>query len=114
MLSMSSEPTEVQLARLEERLKTLLNQMEFHSSSAQKTDARIDQMNHLLVLVGNRVEKVESSLALASPTIQEFVVFKHKVLGAGLFGKYIYLLAGALVALVYSMRAEIIAWLSKH
>lgn len=107
------EASEVQLARLEERIKTILNQMESDRERRDNTDRKLDEYNRLLVTINSRLEKVEGSIAEAAPNIKEFMDFKQKLSGAGILGRWLWLAAGTLIGFLYSMRTEIAAWLTR-
>ena len=104
---MANESTEVQLARLQEQMKIVLE--ELHSAKDGRK-AQYEQMSE----ISNRLQKVESSLANQAPTIEEFITIKHKVVGAGLMGKWIWLAAGGLITFVYSNREALASWLAKN
>lgn len=106
------EPTEIQLARLDERMKMLLDRMEENHESHVKTRAWMGQVDRTLGEINHRVGSVESSLAKTAPTIEEFMVIKNKVLGAGLAGRWIWIGVGALLTLVISAREHIIRFFS--
>lgn len=60
--------------------------------------------------IGNRLKNVEDSLAKNEPTIEEFITIKHKVVGAGIFGKWVWAGAGAIIGVLAAARREIFAW----
>lgn len=103
-----TEPTEIQLARLDERLKMVLDRMEENYESHAKTRAWMGQVDHTLSEINHRVGSVESSLAKSAPTIEEFMVIKNKVLGAGIAGKWLWAALGALLTLVITAREHLI------
>ena len=101
---MSTEPTEVQLARLEERLNQVLQGM------AQDRESRKQQYEKTEELA-RRMGQVEQSLTQQAPTIEEFITIKHKVVGAGIAGKWIWAIAGGLITFLWAAKKEIAAWL---
>ena len=48
----------------------------------------------------NRLKNVEDNLAKNEPTIEEFITIKHKVVGAGIFGKWVWAGAGAIIGVL--------------
>jgi hypothetical protein len=111
---MTGESPEVQMARLEERMKTVLNRLD---------EAKEDQKNHREWMIGmsktltdvaNRLQGVENNFARASPTIEEFITIKHKVVGAGVLGKWAWAAGAAIITFVYSVRESIILWITKQ
>lgn len=103
-----SESTEIQLARLDERMKMILDRMEDNQESHAQTKDWMRKTDFTLQDITTRVGGVENSLSKAAPTIEEFMSIKHKVIGAGLAGKWIWLTMGTLLGLVISMREQLI------
>lgn len=101
------ESTEIQLARLDERMKMLLDRMEENHESLIKTRAWMGQVDRTLGEINHRVGSVESSLAKSAPTIEEFMTIKHKVIGAGLAGKWLWLALGAILGIIINARDNI-------
>ena len=103
----------VQMARLEERLRiiteTLIQDRESRKHQYEKTE----ELSHTLHELNGRIKNVEEGLAKSAPTIEEFITIKHKVVGAGMAGRWIWVAGGALLTLIVSLRAEIFKWLAK-
>ena len=78
---MGQESTEVQMARLEERLKVILERLDEARNDQQASQQNIGLITQTLQSISSRVENVESSLATAKPTIEEFITIKHRVVG---------------------------------
>ena len=110
---MSGESPEVQMARLDERLKTILSRLDEAKEDQKSQERWMDRTDIALTAINNRVENVEASLAKASPTIDEFLVIKAKVVGAGVFGKWLWLGLGGLIGLLAGGRTMIFEWFSK-
>ena len=104
------ESTEIQLARLDERMRMLLDRMEDNHNSHTQTREWMRKTDGTLQDIGNRVLNVEVSLQKAAPTIEEFIVIKHKIIGAGVAGKWMWATFGTLLGIVISMREQIIRW----
>lgn len=105
-----SEPTDVLLARLEERFKTMFENQERERNDRAKLENSITNLRNSVTEVSNRLKNVEESLARNEPTIEEFITIKHKVVGAGIFGKWVWAAAGAILSLLVAARKEIFAW----
>lgn len=110
---MTGESTEAQLARQDERLKRILEELVAARDSRKYQYESIEKLGRSLASIEGRVENVENSLAITKPTIDEFIIIKHKVLGAGMFGRWVWAAAASVVTLLFSMREQIIVWLSK-
>lgn len=101
-----SESQEAFIARLDERLKTMFElQKEMSEGQNQHTIRMIN--------LENRMGNVESSLLSNKPVIDEFITIKTKVVGAGQFGKYIWVGAASIISFLIGARSEIIGWLTK-
>lgn len=108
-----SESNEAQLARLDERLKAIMAELEKATTSRKDQYERLEAMGRSLLSIDNRVEKVENSLAANAPTIEEFITIKHKVVGAGVMGRWLWLAGGAVISFVFTMREALFTWLMK-
>ena len=105
-----SESTGVLLARLEERLRTLFENQEREIKDREKLDKALTDLKSSITQMDTRLEKLEASMAKSEPTIEEFITIKHKVAGAGIFGKWVWAGAGAIIGVLASARREIFAW----
>lgn len=105
--TMGTESPEVQMARLEERLKVILARLDEARSDQQAQQHQMGLITQTLQSMSNRVENVESSLATAKPTIEEFITIKHRVVGAGMMGKWVWAIAGGLLGMLFSARVHI-------
>lgn len=108
---MSNEAdTAVMLARLEERLKTLFENHEKENRSREQLAKSLYDLRDSVQKMDGRLKNVEDSLAKNEPTIEEFITIKHKVVGAGIFGKWVWAAAGAIIGILAAARREIFAW----
>lgn len=110
---MSGDSPEVQMARLDERLKSILSELVQAREDGRHQYAKLEDLGRAVVSVENRVVSVENSLAKASPTIDEFITIKHKVQGAGVIGKWVWAIGGGIIGMIFTMRGSILEWLSK-
>lgn len=90
-----NESGELLLVRLEERLKTLFENQTRDRQDREKLEETLVGLRWSINDIGNRLKNVEDSLAKNEPTIEEFITIKHKVVGAGIFGKWVWAGAGA-------------------
>lgn len=105
-----SDATEVMLARLDERFRTLFENQERERKDRDKLEASLASLKESVTDISNRLKTVEDSLAKNEPTIEEFITIKHKVVGAGIFGKWVWAAAGAIIGILAATRREIFAW----
>lgn len=99
---MSSESVEAQLARIDERWHTVTQKLE-----------KLDGLPATLAAISTRMGALESQMASAQPTIQEFITIKHKVVGAGQIGKWIWVAVAAVLGVIAGSREAIFHWFSK-
>lgn len=107
---MNSNSTEVMLGRLEERLATLAKNHEKDEKNQEKLESSLATLLQTVRTIEVRLDRVEQSLAKSEPTIEEFITIKHKVVGAGIFGKWVWAGAGAIIGVLAAVRREIFAW----
>lgn len=110
---MSGESPEVQMARIDERMKHIVQQLERAEQGRKLQYEFNESMNAGMQRIDTRLEGVEKSLAVQAPTIQEFITIKQKVVGAGLLGRWLWVGLGGLLTCIYSSRETIIGWLTK-
>lgn len=104
-----------ELATVEDRFyQLLLNRLdriemsqEASSESRRRLHEKLDQTDRVLDRVSSRVEGLERSLTSISPTIQEFMTYKHQVIGAGRFGRALWWLGG----LVLTAASAVVSYL---
>lgn len=105
-----SDPIEVMLARLDERFRTLFENQKSEREDRAKLEKSLNELSKSVAAMDNRLKNVEDSLAKNEPTIEEFITIKHKVAGAGIFGKWVWAGAGAIIGVLAAARREIFAW----
>ena len=98
------EPTEIQLARMDERMKMILDRLDEGQDSFIKTSDWMNNVDRQLGDITFRMINVEQSLASTRPTIDEFIKIKHKITGAGLAGKWLWTGFGVLLGVAISAR----------
>lgn len=108
---MGNESLEAQLARIDERLRLVMVQNDKAEASRKEQYQFNERIERTVGDMSVKVTNVENKLATASPTIEEFITIKHKIVGAGKLGKYLWLAGGALITLAYNSREAILKWL---
>lgn len=73
----------------------------------------IEAMSNSIRTMSTEVSDVKTKLAGQAPTIEEFITIKHKVVGAGKLGGWLWTSGAFLIGLVFSSREAILAWFSK-
>lgn len=91
-------------------MKTLFDNQARDRQDREKLEETLVELRDSINDIGNRLKNVEDSLAKNEPTIEEFITIKHKVVGAGIFGKWIWAGAGAIIGVLAAARREIFAW----
>lgn len=92
---------------------TMLSELQQARDGRKQQYETLEAINRALLKIENRVQGVEEQLSRATPTIDEFITIKHKVVGAGLLGRWLWAAVGGLLTLIYSSRETIIGWLTK-
>ena len=91
-------------------MKTLFENQTRDRQDREKLEETLVELRDSINDIGNRLKNVEDSLAKSEPTIEEFITIKHKVAGAGIFGKWVWAGAGAIIGVLAAARREIFAW----
>ena len=91
-------------------MKTLFENQTRDRQDREKLEETLAELRDSINDIGNRLKNVEDSLAKNEPTIEEFITIKHKVVGAGIFGKWVWAGAGAIIGVIAAARREIFAW----
>lgn len=110
---MGGESAEVQIARLDERLQQILRELELSRDGRKQQYEKLEQLNQSVTTLSGRVENVENSLAKTAPTIDEFLIIKHKVIGAGILGRWVWLAGGGIISFLFTSREAILSWVAK-
>lgn len=109
-----SETVEVRVARLEEQLKFLVEDAREAKASRASQYESIEALSKAVLSMGTDMTEVKTKLAGQAPTIEEFITIKHKVVGAGKLGKWVWITLGGLITFLFSSREAIIGWLTKQ
>jgi hypothetical protein len=110
---MPNESIEVQLAVLVTQMGFIQQELSEAKTARKGQYEKMEEQSQTLTQVSSRLQKVEESLASQAPTIEEFITIKHKVVGAGLAGRWTWIILAGLVGLLASFRMEIFRWLSR-
>lgn len=108
-----NESLEVRVVRLEEQLKFLVEDAKEAGKSRKGQYESMESLRQAMVKMAGEVTEVKTKLAGQAPTIEEFITIKHKVVGAGKVGKWLWAAGAFLIGSVYSSREAILHWLTK-
>lgn len=100
-----SESPEVQIARLDERLKSIMTYMEKEEASRATSLQWMGTMSE-------RLANVENALAASAPTINEFTTLKHKMIGAGILGRWVWIGAASIIGWAYGARETLVNFIA--
>ena len=107
-----SDSLDVQVARVVEGMRIIAKDLDSAAISRIAQYEKTEQLILSMALLDSRVKSIEQSVAAAAPTLVEFTAMKHKVQGAGILGRWIWLGAGALIGLFINIKG-LIPWISK-
>lgn len=93
---MAGESTEVQLALLGQQMTQITAAL-----------AKLENLPTTVHDLGLKVQGLDNRLTEQKPTIDEFITIKHKVVGAGMLGRWLWLALAFLLGLVVSARESI-------
>lgn len=110
---MSGESLDVKIARIDERVESVRDELALARDGRKQQYEMVEKINQTLIRLDSRVSGVENSLASNAPTIQEFVDIKMKVQGAGIAGRWAWVVGSAILGFLFSIREHLIAWMSK-
>lgn len=110
---MGNENPEVKIARMEERINTILSEIQQARDGRKAQYETLEEIIRQLIQVDHRISGVEQRLSSAQPTLDEFVDIKLKVQGAGIAGKWLWAVGSCVLTAAVTMRETIFAWLSK-
>lgn len=91
-------------------MKTMFENQTRDRQDRDKLEVTLSELKDSVNNMSNRLKNVEDNLAKNEPTIEEFITIKHKVVGAGIFGKWVWAAAGAIIGILAAARREIFAW----
>lgn len=107
-----SESLEVRVARLEENMKFLVKDAEQASLARKSQYTAIEAIQSTVSNMASTMTSMKDKLDGQAPTIEEFITIKHKVVGAGRLGKWLWAFGAFLLGSVSASRETIIAWLT--
>lgn len=110
---MTLESSDVKIARMDEQLKAVREDMVLARDSRKQQYEMIEQVNRTLVQMESRFANVEQKLAANAPTIQEFMDIKLKVQGAGIAGKWAWAIVVSVITFLFSIREAVLTWMAK-
>lgn len=108
-----SEPVEVRVARLEEKMQFLVDESKEAKIARKAQYEVLETLGRSMQSMATEVSVVKTKLDGQAPTIEEFITIKHKVVGAGKLGKWLWAAGAFLIGTAYSSREAIVAWLAK-
>ncbi|AIU44335.2 hypothetical protein RG2014_081 [Delftia phage RG-2014] len=93
-------------ARYEENMKTLFTMVREIQQSAGDTKTAVTKME-------GRLDNLDAALAKAQPTLNDYIEVKHKIVGAGRAGTYIWSGVVAVLSVAVFFKDTIFGWFSK-
>lgn len=94
-------------------MKFLVKEAEEAKASRKSQYDMIEATNKLVTTMASEVADLKSKLAGQAPTIEEFITIKHKVVGAGKLGGWLWTAGAFILGALATSRETIISWLAK-
>lgn len=110
---MPDKSIEVQLAILVTEMGHIKSELADAKTARKGQYEKMEEQSQTLATMDGRMKVVEDSLKQQAPTIEEFITIKHKVVGAGVFGRWTWVVLAFLIGTVASLRSQIFHWLSR-
>lgn len=98
---------EQELGRISGQLDILMRASDKAEESRKKTHEEIETIRLNQERTNNRLKIVEDSISKNAPTIEEFITIKHKVVGAGAMGKWLWVAGSFLLGAAFAIRTNI-------
>ena len=102
------ETPEAQIAVLNERFRVIMEALRESKQEARECALSLSNVTRSIDALTTRITSVEDSLAKNAPTIEEFITIKHKVVGAGILGKWVWMALGGVIGFIFAARGYII------
>ncbi len=113
------ESTDVRVARMEEQLKFMITEAGEAKAARKAQYESMDELRGLvtqlaqsIATMNTDVNSVRTKLDGQAPTIEEFITIKHKVVGAGKIGKWLWVAGTAVISYAFASRETLIKWLT--
>ena len=107
-----ADSMEVQVARIAEGMRVVVKDLDAAAASRKAQYEKTEQIVLNMALLDSRVKNLETTIASTAPTLAEFTAMKHKVQGAGIFGRWVWVAAGALIGLLINIKG-LLSWFPK-
>lgn len=108
-----NESVEVRVARLEEQLRFLVEEAKEAKTNRKGQYENIELLRQAMTTMAGEVTEVKTKLAGQAPTIEEFITIKHKVVGAGKLGGWLWTAGAFLIGILAASRETIVDWIAK-
>ena len=107
-----SESQEAQMARHDERIKSIIDNQATYRKDMTELSNQFGQMFQMLSNIENRLKVVEESMEPNADMLEEYNALKHEVAGARRIMKVIWGIIAGLFALGLTLRNEIASLLN--
>lgn len=104
---------EGQLGVVAGQQKMILRELSDARDDRKQHYETIDQIRGSVIALDGRMTVVEETLTKFTPTINEFIEIKQKVLGAGKLGKWLWIILAGAIGLAFKFRVEVATWFAK-
>jgi len=104
-----SESVEVRVARIEENMRFMIDETKEARSARKSQYEAIEAVRQMMSSMDVTLNAVQNKLDGQAPTIEEFITIKHKVVGAGKLGAWLWAAGAFIIGAVFSSRETIIS-----
>ena len=106
-----SDTIEILVAWMDERLKSIVAEQDNAKESRKNQYDQLAKIGTVVSGVDERLKNVEASISKSAPTIEEFITIKHKVVGAGIAGKWLWAAGGFILSAAVFMSERFQSWI---
>ena len=101
------ETSETKLARLEEKVKTLIDKVDQNQDTYNRSSSWMTAVDNTLSSINFRLSSVEQNVSRSTVAIEEFNSIKNKLMGASIAGKWFWTILGVTFGFLYAFHESI-------
>lgn len=106
------ETVETQVARLEEKVKVLIEKVDQSQETDVRSSSWMTSVDNTLSSINFRLSSVEQNVNRTTAAIEEFNSIKDRIVGASVASKWFWAMLGILFSFVYAFHESIIKFIT--